>query len=173
MGPGSYYLALGRLVPYKKFDLLIHLANRLSLPLRIVGSGREEYRLKAMAGPTVRFLGFVPDCDLPRLYAGALSVLFPQHEDAGIVPLESLACGTPVIAYAKGGVLDAMEDKVNGLLVSEQSVDAFAAAVRAFDVYSWDRRAIRERARAFSRSVFEQRMRQIVQDAVRAFASER
>jgi glycosyltransferase involved in cell wall biosynthesis len=122
----SSFLAIGRLVPYKRFDLLIQLANELHLPLMIAGRGQEEARLKKLAGPTVTFAGFVPDAELPALYARSKALLFPQYEDAGIVPLEAQACGTPVIAFAKGGALDSIVDGKTGIFFAEQSVEVSA-----------------------------------------------
>ncbi len=168
--PNHYFLALGRLVPYKRFDLLIRLANQLHLPLWIGGQGRELQRLKRMAGPTVRFLGFVPDDQLPALYAGAQALLFPQIEDAGIAPLEAMVSGTPVIALGKGGALDVIEDGVSGLLVPKQTVEAFAAAITRWRTIDWDRPRIREHARRFSESEFRRQMMNAVEDACATFA---
>ncbi len=162
----SYFLAIGRLVPYKRFDLLIELANVLRLPLWIGGTGTERARLQAMAGPTVKFLGFVPDADLPTLYAGAKAVLFPQVEDAGIVPLEAMASGTPVIALGRGGALDVVVDGVTGLLVPDQTVDAFSAAITRANGIAWNRAGIREHARRFSDGEFKRRISETVQQSL-------
>lgn len=165
-GDGSYFLALGRLVPYKRFDLLIELANRLNLRLKIGGTGSELARLKAMAGPTVEFLGFVSDAHLPSLYSGAEALLFPQIEDAGIVPMEAQASGTPVIGLALGGLADVVQDGVTGVLVPDQTADAFTAAVRRFRAMRFDRTVIREHARQFHEDMFRTRIRAEV-DAAR------
>lgn len=157
-----YYLALGRMVPYKRFDLLIDMANRLQLPLKIAGTGPDLPRLKKRAGSTVEFLGFVPDEELPALYAGATALLFPQYEDAGIVPMEAMASGTPVIAYGKGGVLDVIRDGETGVLVPSQSVDAFADAVQSFAARSFDRVRITEHAKQFHEDVFRSKIQQLV-----------
>ncbi|HRH93087.1 MAG TPA: glycosyltransferase [Candidatus Peribacteria bacterium] len=172
--PGSpakdgYYLALGRLVPYKKFDLLIQLANALNINLVIGGTGHEEARLRALAGPTVTFKGFVPDADLPRLYADAKAVLFPQVEDAGIVPLEAQASGTPVVAFGKGGVLDVVQHGVTGVLANAQTVESFSAAVLECEAKNWDRAAIRDSARKFSQAKFKERIETAVAGAVQMF----
>ena len=150
----SYFLAIGRLVPYKRFDLLIELANTLKLDLRIAGTGTDEARLKKMAGPTVRFLGFVADSELPDLYANASFLLFPQIEDAGIVPLEAQASGLPVIAFGEGGILDILRHGETGLLVPRQTVEAFSAAVNEARSIQWDRSAIRGAAGKFSHRSF-------------------
>ncbi|MDD5055635.1 MAG: glycosyltransferase [Candidatus Peribacteraceae bacterium] len=161
-----YFLALGRLVPYKRFDLLVELANRRRFRLILAGSGSDERRLRSLAGPTVTFLGRVPDEALPQLYAGAEALLFPQVEDAGIVPMEAQACGTPVIAYAKGGVLDVIDPGKTGLLVPEQTVDAFAQALGEFRIERFDRSSIRESARRFHVERFKERISAEVEDAV-------
>ncbi len=171
--PHPYFLALGRLVPYKRFDLLIDLANRLRLPLKIAGTGSDLARLKSIAGSTVEFLGHVPDSDLPALYAHAQCLLFPQVEDAGIVPLEAQACGVPVIAYGKGGVRDVVTDSVTGVLVAEQTVDAFADGIAKFRGMTWDRQNIRSHAKKFHIDVFKERMKQEVESAVRKFGNDR
>ncbi|MSR67285.1 glycosyltransferase family 4 protein [Candidatus Peribacteria bacterium] len=167
--PRPYFLAIGRLVPYKRFDLLIELCNKSSLPLKIVGTGSDLARLRRLAGGTVEFLGHVPDADLPSLYAGANCLLFPQVEDAGIVPLEAQACGIPVIAYDKGGVRDVLVDDVTGVLVSEQSVSAFADGIQKFQRQRWDPETIRTHAKKFHIDVFKEKMKKEVESAGRKY----
>ncbi|MBI3336727.1 glycosyltransferase [Candidatus Peregrinibacteria bacterium] len=158
-----YYLAVGRLVPYKRFDLLIHAANALNLHLKIVGEGREEKRLRALAGPTVEFLGHIPDTDLPVLYAGAKALLFPPFEDAGVVPLEAQACGTPVIAYRKGGALDTIIDGQTGLFFQEQTIASLKDALHRFGQIQFDPSIIQHHARNFSAQKFREKIDHIVQ----------
>jgi len=166
---GSYFLALGRLVPYKRFDLLIELANRLKLPLKIGGIGSELSRLTSIAGPTVEFISFVPEDGLPSLYAGATALLFPQIEDAGIVPMEAQASGTPIIGLGIGGLADVVIDGETGVLVPEQTVDAFAEAMQKFTAMHFDRSRIREHARKFHEDVFAERIRATVEAAAKEF----
>ncbi len=163
--PHPYFLALGRLVPYKRFDLLIDLANQLRLPLKIAGTGDDFSRLRSLAGPTVEVLGHVPDDALPALYSNATCLLFPQVEDAGIVPLEAQASGIPVIAYEKGGVRDVVIEGVTGLLLDAQTVDAFAAGIAKFKTMDWNKEKIREHAKKFHIDVFTQRMKDEVMNA--------
>jgi glycosyltransferase involved in cell wall biosynthesis len=170
---GAYFLAVGRLVPYKRFDLLIAVANDLGLRLKIAGRGQDEARLRALAGPTVEFLGFVPDAELPGLYAGAHALLFPQYEDAGIVLLEAQACGTPAIAYRAGGATDAVDDGKTGLFFGAQTEEAVRGALREFEVRSWDRAAIRAHARRFTQAEFRRKMRAEIEGAWEAFRSTR
>jgi glycosyltransferase involved in cell wall biosynthesis len=160
------YLAVGRLVPYKRFDLLIQVANELKLPLLIAGTGQEEARLRRVAGPTVTFAGFVADEDLPSLYAKAKAVLFPPHEDAGIVPLEAQACGTPVIAYGKGGALDSIKAGETGMFFDDQTSESLQAAIENFSKRIFDPETVRNHARQFSSAHFREKVRGIVEDAV-------
>jgi glycosyltransferase involved in cell wall biosynthesis len=141
--------------------------NRLALPLKIIGRGSDEKRLKALAGPTVEFLGFVPDEDLPSLYAHAQALLFPQIEDAGIVPMEAQACGTPVIAYARGGILDVIKEGCTGVLVHEQTVEAFMNALQSFDEKKYDPLVIREHARQFHIDEFKKKIEEEIQERIR------
>lgn len=159
------FLAVGRLVPYKRFDLLIEAANALRFPLAIAGRGQEEERLKKLAGPTVRFLGFVPDADLPSLYGSAKALLFPQREDAGIVPLEAQACGTPVIAYRAGGALDSIRENETGVFFGEQTIASISEAMGRFSTLTFDTDTIRSHARQFSSDTFRAKMQEIVDAA--------
>lgn len=163
--PNPYFLAVGRLVPYKKFDLLIKTANAMKLPLKIAGAGPEGSRLKKMAGPTVEFLGRVSDEALPGLYAHARAVLFPVHEDAGLVPLEAQACGTPVIALRKGGALDTVIEGKTGLFFDAQTVEALQEAIRRFEGMRFDSTLLREHARQFSSERFRSKLKDIIEKA--------
>lgn len=157
-----YYLTVGRHVPYKRTDLLIQAANAMKIPLKIGGSGKDFERLKAMAGPTVEMLGFVPDDELPELYANAKAFLFAPFEDAGVVPLEAQACGTPVVAFGKGGVLDTVVDGETGVYFAEQSVDAVTDAIQRFEKMNFDAEVIREHAKGFSQQQFTTKMLDVI-----------
>ena len=163
----EYFLALGRLIPYKRFDLLIEAANAYGFHLKIAGKGQEEARLKAIAGPTVEFLGFVPDEELPDLYAQASAFLFPQFEDAGVVPVEAQACGTPVIAYGKGGALDTVKEGISGVFFAEQTVEALGEAINRFRQITFDQEAIRHHATQFSSARFREAIEGIVRERAR------
>lgn len=161
----DYYLSVGRLIPYKKFDLLVETFNRLQLPLKIAGDGPEFKRLQKMAGPTVELLGYVSDTELAELYAHCKGFLFPQMEDAGIVPLEAMSCGRPVIAYDKGGSVDTMIDGVTGVLFGEQTVEALSGALARFETLEFDGAAIRHHAEQFDITVFKQKILDYVEQA--------
>ena len=153
---------------------MIEVANREKLPLKIAGTGPDEARLKKRAGDTVEFLGHIEDENLPALYAAAKAFLFPAEEDAGIVPLEAQACGTPVIAFGKGGALDTVvaheslrvQDKDGegtGIFFQEQTVESLTSAIHRFEKMQFDRKKIREHAKKFSGEKFRQRLREIVE----------
>jgi len=158
------FLAIGRMVPYKRFDLLIECANKYQIPLQIVGSGPDKERLQRLAGPSVTFLGFVPDSDLPRVYSESRALLLPQEEDAGIVPLEAQACGTPVISLGKGGALDTVKDGVTGVFFAEQSVESLKDAIDRFDKMTFNSEMIREHAEQFSAERFRGKITEVINE---------
>ena len=157
----DYYLMVGRLVPYRRLDLLVEAFNRLDRPLVIAGSGRDRERLEAIAGPNITFLGFVPDEELPQLMARARAFMFPGEEDFGIAPIQAMAAGRPVIAYDAGGARDTVVPGT-GRLFKEQSVDAIVAAVESFDTDAIDVGFIRAHARNFDVKLFKQQMEDFI-----------
>ncbi len=154
----SYFLMVGRLLPYKRFDLGIAACNRLRLPLKIAGVGREAKRLRELAGPTVEFLGWVDEAELPHLYREARALIFPQVEDFGLVAAEAVACGTPLIAYRDGGALDIVREGVNGVFFDSQDVESLVAALNAFDRLRFEPRAVSATAQRFSKTAFQRAM---------------
>lgn len=153
----DYFLAAGRLMQYKRFDLIIEAFNELRLPLKIVGIGPEYARLRSLIrSPQIEMTGFIPDNDLRLLYAGARAFIFPHSEDFGLVGVEALACGTPVIGFAAGGVLEIVAGGETGVLFHAQTIPALCDAVRYFisreDVLAPARCA--DAARAFSLQSF-------------------
>lgn len=161
----DFYLAVGRLIPYKRFDLIVKAFNRLKRPLKVVGVGNQLKRLKKLASPNVEFLGHVSEEVLRGLYGAAQALIFPQVEDFGITPLEAMGAGCPVIAYADGGALETVQDKVSGLFFHEQSVDALEQAVRAFEGMRFDPLKVRAQAEQFDASVFASRLTAFVDRA--------
>jgi glycosyltransferase involved in cell wall biosynthesis len=163
------FLAFGRLVPYKRFDLLINAANERGFDLTIAGTGQDERRLQSMAGQTVRFLGRVEEEDLPTFYHKYDALLFPQLEDAGIVPLEAQASGLPVIAYGKGGATETVVDGVTGVLFPEQTEESLLAAIDRFREIPFDRTKIRFHAERFSQTRFRDAITTVVEEAYERF----
>lgn len=158
----EYYFIASRLVPYKRIDLAVEAFSRLKLPLWIAGSGRDRERLEAMAGPTVRFLGRVPGEALPGLYAHCRAYILPGLEDFAISPVEAMAAGRPVIAYAQGGALDTVVDGVTGTFFSEPTAASLAAAVERSRALTFDAPAIRAHAVQFDTGVFKRELAALI-----------
>jgi glycosyltransferase involved in cell wall biosynthesis len=161
--PGSedFYLVVAALVPYKRVDLAIQACGALGRRLLVVGTGPEARRLEALAGPTVEFLGWRGDGEIAELYRRCRAVLFPGLEDFGIVPVEAMAAGRPVIAYGAGGVLETVsplggEAPPTGVFFHEQRVEALVEAIRRFEAAAdrFDPRVLRARAERFDRARF-------------------
>ncbi len=161
----DYFLVVSRLIPYKRIDLAVEACTRLGLPLLVAGSGRDRQRLEALAGPTVQFLGYVPDDDLPDLMARCRALIFPGLEDFGIVPVQAQAAGRPVIAFRGGGALDTVIPGKTGAFFDEPTVESLAAALRAFDARDYDPVVLRAHAMRFDRSVFIREIRAAVEQA--------
>ena len=158
----DYYLVIGRLVPYKRIDLAVQACTQLGLPLKIGSTGRDMARLKAMAGPTIEFLGHVPEDDLADLMARCKAFLFPGAEDFGIAPVEAMAAGRPVIAYARGGALDTVVEGKSGLLFHEQTTASLSDALQRFDTNDYAPEVIRRHAEQFDQAVFEKKIQDFV-----------
>jgi glycosyltransferase involved in cell wall biosynthesis len=160
----DYFLVVSRLAPYKRIDLAVQACTRLDLPLVVIGDGRDMDRLRSMAGPTVRFVGFEPnDAAVRRWYARCQAFLFPGEEDFGISPLEAQASGRPAIAYAAGGALDTIVPGATGELFREQTVDSLAAVLSDFAASRYDPERIRQHALQFDSGVFKQRIKEFVE----------
>ncbi len=159
----DFYFAMSRLIPYKKMDILVEAANQAKVKLKIAGVGPELKRLKQLAGPTVEILGFVTDQEKIALMQKAKAFLFAAEEDFGIVPVEAMACGCPVIAYGQGGAAESITSDT-GVLVAKQTADAFAAELRQMENRSFDHQAIRQHAEKFSLRRFQEELRTFVQN---------
>jgi glycosyltransferase involved in cell wall biosynthesis len=164
---GDYFLIVSRLVPYKRVDLAVRALGELGLPLYIIGGGRDAAALQAMASPNVRFLGRVRDAELKDYLAGCRALIFPGEEDFGLTPLEAMAAGRPVIAYAGGGAVETVIEGVTGEFFGEQSPEALAEAVHNFDERRYDPVALRRHAEQYSRQVFKERLGDFVTSRLR------
>ncbi len=166
---GTYYLAVGRLLHYKRFDLIIEAFARIGAPLKIVGVGPEEKHLKSqianLKACNIELLSFIPERNLRFMYQRARALIFPQVEDFGLVAAEAQACGTPVIAYRAGGALEIVREGETGFFFDEQKVEALQEAVRMFETSSLNRRRISASAERFS---FERFKRGILREIPRA-----
>jgi glycosyltransferase involved in cell wall biosynthesis len=154
----DYFLAFGRLIPYKRFDLVVEAFNKLGLPLKIVGTGPEHKKLKGFAKKNIEFLGFLPDSDLPALYSKCQALIFPQVEDFGIIPVEAMASGRPVIAFNSGGAKETVVNNETGVFFDEQSVESLCDAAKKCLKISFDPHKIREHSLKFDVKVYEEKM---------------
>ncbi|MFL5813227.1 MAG: glycosyltransferase [Bdellovibrionia bacterium] len=154
--PGPDYLMVGAFAPYKRVDLAIEVFNRLKLPLKIVGSGQDEKKLRALAGPTVEFLGSQTNEQIAKLFATCKAFIFPGLEDFGITPVEAMASGAPVIAYGEGGASETVTPET-GILFKPQTVDALIDAIQKIESgeVQISQRACELRAAEFSREAFQ------------------
>jgi len=162
----GWFLVVSALVPYKRVDLAIEACNRTGDRLVIVGEGPDRGRLRDLAGPTVEFRGWQPDDQLKEIYGRCSALLFPGEEDFGIVPLEAMASGKPVIAYGKGGALETVLEtpgERTGVLFREQSVEALVGAIEEYRRISFDPGALRGFAAGFDRELFKRKLRDYVE----------
>jgi glycosyltransferase involved in cell wall biosynthesis len=151
---GQYFLTFGRLIPYKRIDLAIRVCTSKGYPLVVAGSGPDEDRLRALAGPSVRFVGHVDDRQYRDLLAEAIALLFPGEEDFGIVPVEAQAAGCPVVALARGGALDTVKDNKTGILFAEPTPACLEDAIDRLLSRSWDESLIQDWTEQFSEARF-------------------
>jgi glycosyltransferase involved in cell wall biosynthesis len=164
--PQPYFLVVSALVPYKRIDVAVRAAMRLGVRLKVVGTGPDLGRLRAIAGPEVEFLGALSPEDLRDAYRHARALVLPAEEDFGIAPVESMACGRPVVALGRGGACETVVPGTTGWLVPEATDEAFAAAMREAETTSVDGEAIARHAAGFSVDRFEDGFRAIVTRAV-------
>jgi glycosyltransferase involved in cell wall biosynthesis len=171
----GFYLMVTAFAPYKRVDLAIQAANRLKVSLKIIGKGQEGKLLKRLAGPTVEFLGSKTDEGVRELYRKCRAVLFPGEEDFGIVPLEAMASGKPVIAYGKGGVLETViplnpvipndgTTSPTGVFFYKQTVNDLIQAIQLFEEKrsEFQPHAIRAHVKAFDKEYFKERINQVI-----------
>jgi len=158
----GYYLIVSALVPYKAIDLAIMAFNQTGDRLVIVGDGPEVGRLRKIAGPRIRFEGWQPDETLREYYGACRGVIFPGEEDFGIVPLEAMASGKPVLALGRGGALETVIDSGGlrtGVLFKEQTVESLTMGLTTLKQTAFDPAALRRHALTFDREVYKEKMR--------------
>ncbi|MCE5229666.1 glycosyltransferase [bacterium] len=160
------YLLVSAMVPYKRNSLAITCANKLRLPLRVVGQGPELGAMRRMAGPSVRVVGPVPEKQLIELYQTRRALIYAAEEDFGIVPLEAMACGMPVLALRAGGLKETIVEGKTGEFYNEPTIDCLAAALERFNPESYDPAACRARAEEFSEERFLAEISQAIIEAL-------
>jgi glycosyltransferase involved in cell wall biosynthesis len=164
--PGSYDLIVSALAPYKRLELALEAYRGTGRPLRVVGSGPEQERLRRRAPSEASFLGYVSDLELREQYRGCRAVLMTGIEDFGIVPLEAMACGRPAVVFGEGGGAESVEDGRTGIVFRQATPEALRAAVATLETTRFDRLALRARAEALRVEVFEARIRTFVDAAL-------
>jgi len=152
------FLIVSALVPYKRIDLAIAAFNNSGEKLKIVGTGPDLGKLKKMARPNIAFLGQVPAEDLLVLYRKARALILPGEEDFGIAAVEAQACGTPVIAFGRGGALESILPGQTGLLFPELTTSSLRVALDKFRSLKFNEAIIRSQAEKFSRQAFRQKL---------------
>jgi glycosyltransferase involved in cell wall biosynthesis len=159
-------LVVSALVPYKRVELAIGAAKRAGMRLTIVGDGPERPRLEAMADHHITFLGSRSNEEIRTLYRSAIATILPGEEDFGIVPVESQACGRPVVAPAVGGVLDTVVDDETGVLVDTMTEESLAGGLKRVASREWDAARIRQHAEAFGRDRFAREVMAVIDEAM-------
>ncbi|MBX2990736.1 MAG: glycosyltransferase [Bacteroidetes bacterium] len=172
---GDYFLIVSAFVPYKRLDLAIEAFNRTGEKLVIIGSGPDDEKLRSMAKPNIEFPGWQPDDVLRKHYAECKALVFPGEEDFGIVPLEAMASGKPVIAYAKGGALEtviASSELRTGVLFHDQSVESLVEAIHKLNTVHFSPLMLRRHALSFDREIYKKKMREYILDRWNSFKPE-
>lgn len=156
------FIAAGRQVPYKRIDLAVAACTQLGLPLTVIGNGPEHKYLVSLAGPTINFVTNPSDQEVAKYFNRAEAFIFPGVDDFGIVAIEALAAGTPVIAYKDGGVLDYIADNKNGVFFDQQTVESLLTALQQITSKSFDYAAISKSVKVFSAESFRTKIKNFV-----------
>ena len=164
--PGEYFLVVSRLSQYKRIDLVVESFNRLGWPLVIAGTGRENRKLMKMARDNIRFLGFVKEEKLPKLYRRARALIFPGEDDFGLTMVEAMACGRPVLAYKGGGALEILEEGNTGEFFGAPEVEVLVDGLRRLveDENKYDPKYIRASVNRFSQENFRKKFTETVEE---------
>ncbi len=155
---GDYYLLVGRMMKYKKMDLVVEAFNQMNLPLWIVGRGLEYGNLKKIAKSNIKFLGRVSDKELSKIYSRARAFIFPQEEDFGIVAIEAMASGRPIIAFRAGDIEENIEENKEGVFFDKQTAPDLIEAVRRFEKIDFDSEYIRQKSLRFDKVIFKEKI---------------
>ncbi len=166
---GDYYLLISRLKPYKKVDLAIKAFNKLNIPLKIIGLGEEEKKLRKMAKSNIEFLGAVSEEEKRKYLSQSLGLIHPQIEDFGITAIEAMASGRPVIAYADGGALETIIDGQTGKFFNEQSWESLIDTIIKFKPQDFNPQIIKNHAEKFNSRNFYQQMKDFVDTSYKNF----
>jgi glycosyltransferase involved in cell wall biosynthesis len=168
---GDYFLAVGRLMTYKRFDIVVEAFNQMGVKLKIIGRGPEFEQLKKAAKSNIEFLGRVPDEDLALYYSQCKAFIFPQEEDFGITAIEAMASGRPLIAYCGGDIPEHMEEGKTGVFFEKQTPQDIINAVKNFDATAYDPQYIREKSKKFDKNLFKDKIKNYVEEQYQKFKS--
>jgi glycosyltransferase involved in cell wall biosynthesis len=160
----DYFLIISRLNAYKRLDVAVDAFREADLPLKIIGAGPAKNALRQLAGPNTEFLGRLSDPEIASLLAGCRALIFSGEEDFGIVPVEAMACGRPVIAYRAGGALETIIDGETGIFFWPQTPAALGEALQRFRFLSFDKQRVRRQAQKFSKPLFQERIAKLVRE---------
>jgi glycosyltransferase involved in cell wall biosynthesis len=152
---------------YKRFDIIIEAFNKLGWPLKIIGRGPDHKRLEKMADSNIEFKGRVSDEDLAKIYAEAKAFLFPQEEDFGIVAIEAMASGKPIIAFKGGDIVEHINEGEDGVFFEKQTAEAVIEALNKFNNFVFDKYAIQSKAEKFDREIFKFKIKDYVESALK------
>ncbi len=164
----NYFLVVSRLGGYKKVNIVVEAFNRLGLSLKVVGAGPQFEYLRSIAKKNVQMLGRLPDHDVTNLIQNCKALIFPTHEDFGIVPVEAMAAGKPVIAYGKGGALETVVGGVTGEFFDRQTPSAIINEIKKFNPKKYKLEACRRQALKFSEGKFKRKIKFFVEEAYAA-----
>ena len=165
----DYFLVAGRLMAYKRFDIAIEAFNELGLPLRIIGRGPELKNLQKIAGPNIRFMGRLSDEELANHFARCQAFIFPQEEDFGVIAIEAMASGTPLIAFRGGDIPEHMEEGKSGIFFENQTPEAIIEAVKKFNAKDYEPEYIRSSVLKFDKEIFKSRIKDYVRKEYNSF----
>jgi glycosyltransferase involved in cell wall biosynthesis len=168
----NYYLTASRMVPYKRVDLIVEAFLKMNdKKLLVVGDGPELNKIKSKASANIEILGYMDNKKLKSLMQGAKAFVFAAEEDFGITVVEAMACGTPVIAFNKGGTAETVIDGVTGILFDSQTPESIKNAIKEFEkrIDNFDLQAIRKHSEKFSRPIFEKNISEFVMDKLSNF----
>lgn len=163
----DYYVAVGRIVAYKRFDLIVDTFNTSHKQLIILGDGPELNDLKKKANSNIHFKGFVDSKTVCEYISKAKAFIHIGVEDFGIAPIEAQSCGTPVIAYQAGGIMETVQEGKTGLFFKDQTVDSLVDAIGRFEQMTWNSEQIHQHAQTFSRERFVHEIEHFVADCER------
>ncbi|MFH2033406.1 MAG: glycosyltransferase, partial [Candidatus Margulisiibacteriota bacterium] len=154
----EYFVTLGRLVPYKRYDIVIEAFNRLGLPLKVIGAGPALKELKEVSKANIQFLGYLPEKDVTAYLSGAKALIWPEESDFGMSPVEAAACGTPCVAFSRGGAAESIVEGVTGVFFDEQTPEALIKAINKFQSIKFDPNILRKHAiDKFDKTLFKKR----------------